>query len=541
MVDRIEVLFGGESLFHGTDSLGGVVNVITKKPTAKLSGQANVKYGSYSSKSASFYISGGLGSKDENTFLVFANHEDDKGYQVIDDEIWRNMYGDLYGISRVSGYRRTNLGLKYSREFETARIANIDFGFMANEYNYNRANAAYRVYDFLVSERIAYLKWSHEISDNYSYFIKTFYNDFVQRYTQQNPNYTWIHEEETWYRDIGINLLNSYKFDKGTEILFGAELQSYVGNDIVMEIPTIPRQTLWAVFVDFRPYFSFFPEWKTSFGARYTDNKVGKSSTVWNASSKLPLFSDNLFLSFNVGTAFKLPSASNLYANPDLSADAVRGNPDLKPQSSKFLTASLGGIWSMGTFDVTSFYYDTVDKISAVRNTTTGRRVYQNLPGHTYDKGFTVSGTLTPLKGLTFLASYTMQKESAYGIEADYPTWAKTYGSFNITYNTEVRGIPAGISLYNTYTGKQYYSNMPTKQYGDYWNTDLSAYVKPRENFTVQFQITNLFKKEETYSMSRLIPQPGSPLNSLVDSDGYYYYDVSMPPFMITLSLTYDF
>lgn len=33
MVDHIEVLFGGEGLFYGTDATAGVINIVTKKPT----------------------------------------------------------------------------------------------------------------------------------------------------------------------------------------------------------------------------------------------------------------------------------------------------------------------------------------------------------------------------------------------------------------------------------------------------------------------------------------------------------------------------
>jgi vitamin B12 transporter len=543
MVERVEVLFGGESLFYGTDALGGVINIVTKKPTTELSGQVNVKYGSYDLKDASFNISGGFGKEKENTILLFGHYEDYEGYQLVGDEVYLNNIGDITHVPRNSGYRRSNVGVKFFREFETARTSSIDFSFVRNDSDYNTPSPSYRYNDYLAFEHIAYLKWSHDVSEKYSYFIKAYFHNLWQRWTGQRPDYSYENYEDLYgFQDVGVNILNSYRFSQGTEVLFGLEYQNYGGQDDVMGIPFTQREEVWAVFVDVRPHFSFYPGWKTSFGGRY-NKMVEESAAVWNVSSRLNFLNDSLYLAFNSGTAFKLPGGASLFSNPDNPHNSyTQGNPNLKPQSAKFLTASVGGDFSMGRFDITSFYYDTVDKISVVPGSSpTGGRMYQNVPGHTYDRGVTFSGAITPVDGLTFMGSYTIQNESQNGVEAKYPTWAKTYGNLSVSYETSLLGVPFGIGLYNTYTGKQYYNNMPSKEYGNYWNTDLSVFVKPKEKFTVQLQITNLFDSEEAYSMSRLRPAEGSPLLSVTEPDGYYYYDSRTSPFFATLSLTYDF
>ncbi|MBN2792793.1 MAG: TonB-dependent receptor [Desulfuromonadales bacterium] len=45
MVERIEVVRGPSSSLYGSDALGGVVNIITKKPVAKLQGEVTGQYG----------------------------------------------------------------------------------------------------------------------------------------------------------------------------------------------------------------------------------------------------------------------------------------------------------------------------------------------------------------------------------------------------------------------------------------------------------------------------------------------------------------
>src|SRR5579862_6787952 len=55
-VERIEVLKGAQGGLYGRNATGGVVNIITKQPTDKFSGDATVSYGSYQTLDASAYV-----------------------------------------------------------------------------------------------------------------------------------------------------------------------------------------------------------------------------------------------------------------------------------------------------------------------------------------------------------------------------------------------------------------------------------------------------------------------------------------------------
>ncbi len=58
-VERIEIASGGNSSLYGADAVGGVVNIITKKPNGKISGSVLGSVGSFGMSGYQFSVSGG--------------------------------------------------------------------------------------------------------------------------------------------------------------------------------------------------------------------------------------------------------------------------------------------------------------------------------------------------------------------------------------------------------------------------------------------------------------------------------------------------
>ena len=57
-IERIEVVKGPGSALYGNNAMGGVINIITKKPNKKLEGNASLGYGSYNTIRSQFGLSG---------------------------------------------------------------------------------------------------------------------------------------------------------------------------------------------------------------------------------------------------------------------------------------------------------------------------------------------------------------------------------------------------------------------------------------------------------------------------------------------------
>lgn len=59
-VDHIEVLKGPQGTLFGRNSVGGLINIVTRQPQQELSGEVRLSYGNYDTVGADMYLTGGL-------------------------------------------------------------------------------------------------------------------------------------------------------------------------------------------------------------------------------------------------------------------------------------------------------------------------------------------------------------------------------------------------------------------------------------------------------------------------------------------------
>jgi Outer membrane cobalamin receptor protein len=518
LIDRIEILFGGEGLFYGTNSTSGVVNIITKKPSKERSGQFGVSYGTDELVMVNGYVSDSLAG---NNLLVFGSYESWDGYRQFTNRIYET-YGN--NDRRNRGYDRTNIGLKYLREFGDEKTdRTLEFHLQRNTGDFDFGYPNYRSAVNARTENILTAKWNHDVTDNFSYYIKAYYHNWWTDYTRVRLDGSYQNNADEWgYQDWGINILNSYRFDRGDEVLLGFDYQNYWGRDDVLKIRP-EHEEVYAVFTQYRPYFSFWPDWKMAFGLRYNHLK-NNESTVWNISSRMPFFEDRLFLRANVGTSFILPTAEHLYADEP----NEKGNPDLKPQSSFAANIGLGGNWEKGSLELSYFREEVKDRIGLDADD-----VFQNLSGKTKINGYTITGTLRPLESLALTASYTWQKAKREGKEEKRNNIPEDFGNVSLQWNDRLWDTPVGIGLFGRYIGSTpaYATTTDPQTYGKYWLADASIYANLTENSRISLYLSNIFDKKYPVTLGRA-----------TDSNGTFYYENPVGnPFSATLSYTYTF
>lgn len=112
-VERIEIVRGPNSSLYGERAVSGVINIITKRPTAgKPSGSINLQLGSWGEKRAGVNVSGGDG---KNSIKVGVAHERRRDFQ------YKNAYGEKRTFEN-SDIKRTDYNVGFDRIIGNDRL-----------------------------------------------------------------------------------------------------------------------------------------------------------------------------------------------------------------------------------------------------------------------------------------------------------------------------------------------------------------------------------------------------------------------------------
>lgn len=400
MVERIELLEGGQSLFYGTGAVAGVVNIVTHEftdqPQAQLEAGANTNGG--------FHLSGvASSSAGAQSAVLFASHDEARGFQPFPDADYQPSATD-----RRRGYRLTSFGAKYAVQVADAVRLSASYTHTEGFVDFARPVQTVRAVNQR-NEEIAWAKLDWDLSDRAGLFIKGYWHDWDSHYDETDTSPTGpvvVDDHEVWgFHDYGLNAMGRLAPRAGLEVWGGYDLQRYGGRDDVLLIA--PRsETAQAVFAQVRVGPELVPRAHLAAGVRHSFTKVGGDATVWNLSGTYDL-TTSLFARASFGTAFRLPDAESLFAIDPINNGEV-GNPNLKPERSRTYNASIGGQTGGLRWELIGFARQTRDLIDLAGATPDPDVLtFINLPDEVKVRGFeaTASADLTPW--LTLGGSYT--------------------------------------------------------------------------------------------------------------------------------------
>ena len=89
-VDRIELLHGPASAIYGPQAMGGVINIITKQSSGKITGNVSLTTGSFGTWGIDASVGGNI-SKNINFDINGGTLNQDKNYYLGKNNLFRNM------------------------------------------------------------------------------------------------------------------------------------------------------------------------------------------------------------------------------------------------------------------------------------------------------------------------------------------------------------------------------------------------------------------------------------------------------------------
>lgn len=471
LVERIEILEGGQGLFYGTQSVAGAVNIVTKQFSDAAQGEVRVGLDTNDGRHANASFSTAV---DEHRLVLFASKDRADGFNPFRDEDRQPS-----GTDRQRGYDVLNFGLKYAYDFNEAIRTSFAYQHTDATLDYVRPFAIARASNER-DEDLLTAKIDISPAQNVDFYLKGYYHDWDAFFSEVDNlpggGTTVVSDNDFWgFEDFGANLLAKFAPGGPLEYFAGWDYQHYSGEDQVFLIAPL-AETVHAPFVQVRTSGEFSDRVRLSLGARHNNPGHGQSATVWSATGHWD-FTDQLFARTSFGTAFRLPDAYELFV---IDPCCEQGNPNLKPERSRYWNLSVGG--RSGSADA-SFGWElvgfarNVKDIIDIVDAPGGGETLDNTPGTTRVRGgeLILSGRWS--SGISANASFTVTDAQPAGSDLQQQEIPETLAKLAVGYDPQGRALFAGMTL--AHTGNVYRRAAGTRHnYGQYLVLDLNGGVK---------------------------------------------------------------
>ena len=374
-IDSLQITKGPSSVLYGPNTLGGIVNVITRRPSAGSELSLNASYGENNTRSLI------LDTNHQWNRLGFAGtiqYQDSDGFEYPDEELGNTVRAN-------SDYERMNLNLKlyYTPSERTEILFNTGLYFSTYGIPPELGTDRPRYWRFKNWDRYSFNAGGYTaLGDNSTLHFRTFivqYDNILLGY--RDPSFTQLDFESTFDNSVyGIYGLLDFRLTSTHTLKTSLSLQKDVARtqDDVDEPWIKYDQGTFSLGIE--DHFSLNQQWKLIGGLSFDhlDKFEGENKSKVNPLIGIrfsPTDPLSLHLSFSIKSKF--PSMRSMYSS-------TSGNPDLLSET--------GNIWELG-FTYSKDFYLTgsvfftrfKDMIDSVR-LPDGTRRYYNI-GEAYING----------------------------------------------------------------------------------------------------------------------------------------------------------
>ena len=367
-IDRIELVRGSVSTLYGSNAMGGVINIITKKPKNKLELKVDLKYGQLNQKNYS------------NSFL---NREDDGDLRLyLKNHDLLNLNGNLnIGFRKKGFYSNTFINFKSSDAYQLydskaihKYYSSVDTVVVDNEYVGKISSSMNGYYDYSISQKLGFdngKKWKHEINGNYYQheefdFDNNGKHNFNKSFTiSEKTNYK-ISENQSIHvstnfdkyqkfdaidksdqqKNVYNQTINNIKLNYFTRIgekhnlLLGVEnFYEALESDMFDSTQILVKKNANNFVIILQDEINLSTNLTIIAGLRNGWHSSYNHNITPTISTKYSLNSFNLRLSYARG--FRSPSLKELYMNWDhMGMFEIVGDPNMKPEQNNYYSFS---------------------------------------------------------------------------------------------------------------------------------------------------------------------------------------------------------
>lgn len=410
LIERVEIVKGPASSLYGSEAVGGLINVITKKPENAPAISADIFTTSWGEVNADLGLKAQIGEK--ASILTGINYFN--FHNKVDNN--NDNFTDMTLQNRISIFQKWNIQRKDNKLFT-----------LAGRYMYEnrwggdlRWNESFRGGDSIYGESILTKRWellaNYQLPTSEKLMLSFSYNNHNQdsRYgttiydAQQNIAFSQL----TWDKTIGKNDLLA-----GTALrytFYDDNTPATASADVIN--PQNQPQNTWLPGIFAQNEISLSDSHKLLLGLRYDYNSYHGNITTPRFAYKWTVNDKNI-LRLNAGTGYRVV---NLFTEDHAAltgARTVEIRNELNPEKSyninlnyiKKMYSSNGILFSI---DASTFYTYFNNRIVGDYDQDPNKIIYDNLEGYAESKGISLNMDLAFNNGLKLIAGSTLMENT---------------------------------------------------------------------------------------------------------------------------------
>ncbi len=494
-IERVEIVKGGASVLYGSEAMGGVINIITKKQYSNT-------------------VTAGVGNYGQQKYGVALG--DDKvsvGYNL---EKW----GDVNTISRsddkglkhtdMTGSHKNNLFLNYN--------INDNLQFV---YNYYETNVKYDTWfddtykdvpkggalqqnrEYVTKQNMVQLNYNDETwKGNLYYNQNRLMADGFTNYNTSGKKTGLTYDTDEKNRTYGLDIQKRFDFGENNLIVgagYQDEFWDDYGGDGHKKTRKITSRNIYSTYAQYDHNFDEKNE--LIVGARETwttGGYMGQNYDDFSMSAQyVHKLDDNQSLYASYVESFIMPSFSQMYG---ASSTAI-ANPDLKPQSGQNYEIGWKKVSDSHMWKAAVYHIDITDNISATWDSKKTEYQYKNEDFK--NTGVELTCNIAGENGFSYNwgINYGDPKVKGTGTKAkNY--WDRKYGRLQLNAGVDYNVEKWTTSLQATYLAERVECPSGSHSYGEkpYLLTSLATTYKADKQNTVTLTVDNLLNREDNLS-----------------------------------------
>jgi len=520
-IERVEVLPGGGSTLYGSDAIGGVINIVTRRPTEKITTEAKVNIGAYGLNQQSIQNSGKAGAiswvvgynrtQAENNYPFTIPEANFVGSRTNNDALFNNFNVKL----------EANLGTRNTLTLSTLYLSKeqgVPGGVAIPEPQFGQGffNSLTDNNRKYTDEVLTDLTWNSQLGNgNDSLLTARVYTDFLNtRFDNRSGTLSSQNRFDSNQISYGIQTTHSWNLTKNQILVYGFDYRNgNVRNTTFNYDTNVNRENYdngisqGAIFAKYENNFT--RSFSVNFGVRQDfSSLVNGSFTSPSIGTKLAI-SDHTTLRANYIRNFRAPTIANLFNNNPTNI----GNPELKLEKGDSFDIGIDQkLGNIGLLRLTFFSNTVSDTIAFKRltppvNGNTG--TWENI-GLVKTTGIEASLNLQLVKNVYVFANYTANDprilESSNSAEVDKELRFAGADKLNLGVSYEnPEGWYLGL-LMNSLNGYPT-NNTNTEFLSGYTTLDFKIRVPLSDRLILTGSLDNLF--DQRYQLFPGFPDGG--------------------------------